>query len=47
MESLLDELSRKLGIDPFELRRRNALAIGKRPYSIPLKPAKILRLLTA
>jgi CO/xanthine dehydrogenase Mo-binding subunit/aerobic-type carbon monoxide dehydrogenase small subunit (CoxS/CutS family) len=30
MESLLDELSRKLGIDPFELRRRNALAVGKK-----------------
>jgi CO/xanthine dehydrogenase Mo-binding subunit/aerobic-type carbon monoxide dehydrogenase small subunit (CoxS/CutS family) len=30
MESLLDELSRKVGIDPFELRRRNALAVGKK-----------------
>ena len=30
MESLLDELSRKLGIDPFELRRRNVLAVGKK-----------------
>ena len=30
MESLLDELSRKLGIDPFELRRRNILAVGKK-----------------
>ncbi len=30
MESLLDELSRKLRIDPFELRRRNALAVGKK-----------------
>ena len=33
VESLLDELSRKLGIDPFELRRRNALDIGKRTFS--------------
>jgi CO/xanthine dehydrogenase Mo-binding subunit len=30
MESLLDELSRKLGMDPFELRRRNVLAVGKK-----------------
>ena len=30
MESLLDELSRQLGIDPFELRRRNVLAVGKK-----------------
>ena len=30
MESLLDELSRKTGIDPFELRRRNVLAVGKK-----------------
>ncbi len=30
VESLLDELSRKTGIDPFELRRRNVLAVGKK-----------------
>ncbi len=30
MESMLDELSRKLRIDPFELRRRNVLAVGKK-----------------
>jgi aldehyde oxidoreductase len=30
MESLMDELSRKLGIDPFELRRRNVLTLGKK-----------------
>lgn len=30
VESLLDELSRKTGIDPFELRRRNILALGKK-----------------
>jgi CO/xanthine dehydrogenase Mo-binding subunit/aerobic-type carbon monoxide dehydrogenase small subunit (CoxS/CutS family) len=30
VESLLDELSRKMGIDPFELRRRNVLAVGKK-----------------
>ena len=30
VESLLDELSRTMGIDPFELRRRNVLAVGKK-----------------
>jgi CO/xanthine dehydrogenase Mo-binding subunit/aerobic-type carbon monoxide dehydrogenase small subunit (CoxS/CutS family) len=30
LESLLDELSRKSGIDPFELRRRNVLTVGKK-----------------
>jgi len=33
MESLLDELSRKLGMDPFELRRRNILTIGKKTFA--------------
>jgi aldehyde oxidoreductase len=30
MESLMDELSRELGMDPFELRRRNVLTLGKK-----------------
>lgn len=30
MESLMDELSRKLNMNPFELRRRNVLAVGKK-----------------
>jgi CO/xanthine dehydrogenase Mo-binding subunit len=33
MESLLDELSRKLGMDPFELRRRNILTVGKKTFA--------------
>jgi CO/xanthine dehydrogenase Mo-binding subunit len=30
VESLLDELSRTTGVDPFELRRRNMLTVGKK-----------------
>jgi CO/xanthine dehydrogenase Mo-binding subunit/aerobic-type carbon monoxide dehydrogenase small subunit (CoxS/CutS family) len=33
VESLLDELSRKMGLDPFELRRRNVLAVGKKTFA--------------
>ena len=41
LESLLDELSRKMGIDPFELRRRNVLAVGKKTLAGQILTASV------
>lgn len=39
VESAMDELARALGLDPFELRRRNAV----RPGDLPFTPDRIYR----
>jgi carbon-monoxide dehydrogenase large subunit len=36
IERLVDKAARELGIDPFELRRRNSIASSDMPYSTPL-----------
>ena len=41
MESLLDEACRKLGIDPFEIRLRNALRVGDRTLSGEILKASV------